>query len=72
MSSTRSKEEVWIPRKAQRLCRTCKSLSQKRGHFTDPYSLDIVWTIFHGSLSIGELKFIAAIPSGKYIICGIG
>ncbi|KAF9608039.1 hypothetical protein IFM89_005189 [Coptis chinensis] len=61
-------EEVWIPRKAQRLCRTCKSLSQKRGHFTDPYNLDIVRTVFHESLSIGELKFMAAIPSGKYII----
>ncbi|KAF9602174.1 hypothetical protein IFM89_025474 [Coptis chinensis] len=31
----------------------------------DPYSLDIVRTVFHGSLSIGELKFMAAIPSGK-------
>ncbi|KAF9613058.1 hypothetical protein IFM89_005492 [Coptis chinensis] len=37
----------------------------------DPYSLDIVRTVFHGSLSIGELKFMAAIPSGKYIIYDI-
>ncbi|KAF9614233.1 hypothetical protein IFM89_016078 [Coptis chinensis] len=38
----------------------------------DPYSLDVVRIVFHGSLSIGELKFMAAIPSGKYIICDSG
>ncbi|KAF9625443.1 hypothetical protein IFM89_022840 [Coptis chinensis] len=38
----------------------------------DPCSLDIVRTVFHGSLFIGELKFMAAIPSGKYIICDSG
>ncbi|PIA34273.1 hypothetical protein AQUCO_03800098v1 [Aquilegia coerulea] len=33
----------------------------------DSYSLNIVRTVFHGGLSIGQLKFMAVVPSGKYM-----
>lgn len=33
----------------------------------DSYSLNIVRTVFHGGLSIGPLKFMSIVPSGKYM-----